>query len=272
MPPTRAPVVPILTAERPNGSRPSEDRIFTTEHAVIVLDGASQPDRSLHDGGWLADQLGSDLANHLRHEPAADLVPALASSIRRVAENHDLEPGHSPSTTVAIVRWDASAVDVLVLCDSPVIVADRRGHLHQIRDDRLATVTASLDRPDRFDAETPGAWRRLVAGQRRERNRPGGYWVAEADPDAAHHAVRASWPADEVSIILAMTDGVSIGVDRYGIPPDWATAIELAADDPNRLVDAIHDAEAADPLGERWPRSKRHDDKALAVLRFDLAS
>lgn len=272
MSPTRAPVVPILTAERSNGSRPSEDRIFTTRNAVIVLDGASQPDPSVRDGGWLANQLGADLANRLDQEPDADLVHALANSIRQIAESHHLEPGHSPSTTVAIVRWNASTVDVLVLCDSPVIVTDRHGHLHQVRDDRLATVTAALNRPDRFNAETPDAWRSLVAGQRRERNRPGGYWVAEADPDAAHHAVTASWPAEQVAVILAMTDGVSIGVDRYGIPPDWATAVELASDDPHRLVDAIHNAEADDPHGERWPRSKRHDDKALAVLRFDLAT
>jgi hypothetical protein len=261
-----------MTAERSNGTHPSEDRIFTTRNAVIVLDGASQPDPSLRDGGWLADQLGTNLANHLRHEPGADLARALADSIRRVAEGHHLQPGESPSTTVAIVRWDASTVHVLVLCDSPVIVADRRGRVHQVRDDRLATVTAALDRPNRFNAEAPDAWRSLVGGQRRERNRPGGYWVAEADPEAAHHAVTASWPADEVAVILAMTDGVSVGVDRYGIPPDWATAVELASDHPARLVDAIHDAEAGDPLGERWPRSKQHDDKALAVLRFDLAT
>jgi protein phosphatase 2C-like protein len=269
---TGAPVVPILTAGRPKGSRPSEDRIFTTEHAVIVLDGASQPDPSDHDGGWLADQLGTDLAARLRAEPAADLPAALAQSIQRVVEAHDLRPGDSPSTTVAVVRWDTRRVDVLVLCDSLVIVSDRRGQLHEVRDDRLAAVTAGVGRPNGFNADSPDAWRALVAGQRRQRNRPGGYWVAEADPGAAHHAVTASWPKGEVAVVLAMTDGVSKGVERYGVPPDWAAAVELAADEPGRLVDTIHDAEASDPHGERWPRSKRHDDKALAVIRFDLAS
>jgi hypothetical protein len=37
------------------------------------------------------------------------------------------------------------------------------------------------------------------------------------------------------------------------------------------VVDLVHDAEAADGDRRRWPRSKRHDGKALAVLRFDLA-
>ncbi|MEV7465422.1 hypothetical protein AB0O20_02760 [Streptomyces kronopolitis] len=31
---------------------------------------------------------------------------------------------------------------------------------------------------------------------------------------------------------------------------------------------AIHDVEADDLDGRRWPRYKRHDDKALASLRF----
>jgi hypothetical protein len=61
-------------------------------------------------------------------------------------------------------------------------------------------------------------------------------------------------------------------VERYGIPPDWPTAIKPASDDPARLVHAVHDAEATDPLGERWPRSKRHDDKAAVVLRFAPAA
>ncbi|HEY8527437.1 MAG TPA: hypothetical protein VIL48_20895 [Acidimicrobiales bacterium] len=238
---------------------------------MIVLDGASQPEPSPRNGGWIADQLGSELATCLSDDPTIDLRSALARSIARVAERHRLQPGTAPSTTVSVVRWDAQTVDVLVLCDSPVVVADRSGGIHEVRDDRLAAVTANLAQPSRFDADEPEAWQALVDGQRRHRNRSGGYWVAEADPAAAHHAITRSWPIDDLSVVLAMTDGVSIGVDRYGVPPDWPTAIALAADEPARLLDAIHDAEAEDPFGDRWPRSKRHDDKALAVLRFDLA-
>lgn len=271
MPPASAPVVRVSQAERSNGSRPSEDRIFTTDQAVIVLDGASQPDPAVHDGGWLADQLGSDLAARLEDEPSTDLAQALAASIRTVAEANDLQPGESPSTTVAIVRWNTDTVDVLVLCDSLVVVKDRLGRLHEVRDDRLASVTAGINRPAGFNADDLGAWRDLVGGQRQHRNRPGGYWVAEADPAAAFHAVTASWPIPDVAVVLAMTDGVSKGVERYGVPPDWTTAVDLAVDHPSRLVNTIHDAEAADPLGTRWRRSKRHDDKALAVLCVEPA-
>lgn len=42
----------------------------------------------------------------------------------------------------------------------------------------------------------------------------------------------------------------------------------MATADPAGFVDLIHDAEVEDPDGTRWPRSKRHDDKALAVIEF----
>jgi hypothetical protein len=65
-----------------------------------------------------------------------------------------------------------------------------------------------------------------------------------------------------------MTDGVSAGVDRYGLPQDWTAAVNLARESPDRLVDLVHAAEDDDPHGARWPRSKRHDDKATAIIDF----
>lgn len=267
-----APVVPVLTAERAGGSQPSEDRIFTTDNAVIVLDGASHPDPTVQDGGWLADHIGHTVRNLLAAEPQLDLAIVLEHSIRQVASAHQLSPGASPSTTVAIARWTAAVIDVLVLCDSPVVIADRSGKIHELRDNRLADATVGLPRPAGFTADDLTTWRALVAGQERRRNTPTGYWVAEAVPEAAHHAITASWPTEDVSVVLAMTDGVADGVDQYGLFENWADAVDLATDHPQRLVDAIHEAEAADPTGTRWRRYKRHDDKALAVLRFDLAA
>src|SRR3954447_17661308 len=93
----------VRTAERRGPDRPSEDRIFTTENAVIVLDGASQPDYSEHDGGWLAETLGEELVRRLSGTED-DLGRILANGIATIAERYDLLPGRAPSTTVAIVR------------------------------------------------------------------------------------------------------------------------------------------------------------------------
>jgi hypothetical protein len=267
--PAACPLVPVFHALRSNGSRPSEDRIFVTENAVIILDGASQPEKTTFDGGWIASTLGSKVAACLCADPASDLSEILENAIRCIVKDYDLQPGASPSTTVAMVRWDTTKVDVLVLCDSPVIVADHGGKIHPVRDDRL-TVEGHARRNEGIYNENHENWQALVTAERKRRNTLGGYWVAEAVPEAAHHAVKASFPLDEVAVILAMTDGISRGVDRYGVPPDWTTALTIAKDNPARLMNMIHAAEMSDPDGERWPRSKRHDDKALAVVRFDL--
>lgn len=257
----------VTTAERAGGHRPSQDRIFTPPNAVIVLDGASQPAPSARDGGWIADQIGRQLRSRLTTEPEADLRTAVADAITATADTYNLHAGESPSTTVSIVRWNHDTLDVLVLCDSPVIVIDRSDTVHEIRDDRLRTVNDQLDRPTGF-ADNRSAWHHFLAQQRQHRNVPDGYWVAETDPVAAHHAVTETWPITDVAAVLAVTDGVSKGPDTYGVPATWLDAYQLAVQDPAALVDLVHDAERNDPDGRRWPRSKRHDDKALGVVRF----
>jgi hypothetical protein len=269
MPSLHPPLTKITTAERSGGDRPSQDRIFLTDNAVIVLDGASHPDPAARDGRWIADRLGEELRSRLADDPAIDLRVALRDAIGTVARRHHLAAGSSPSTTVNIVRWNDDTLDVLVLCDSPVVVIDRTGTAHELRDDRLGSVNDEIGRPAGYQQDNPDAWRTFVAVQSQRRNKHNGYWVAEADPRAAEHAVTATWPLIAVAGVLAMTDGISRGVDKYGVPPTWREAYELAITDPARLVDIVHQAEVSDPAGDRWPRSKRHDDKALAVIQFN---
>lgn len=268
MPSMRPLSVQVATAECSGGSRPSQDRIFTTDNAVVVLDGASQPDPSPLDGGWIADQIGQELRSTLATNPIADLPEALAGAIQTTARRYDLQPGQAPSTTVSIVRWTESQLDILVLCDSPVVIIDRSNTAHAVRDERLRQLADRLRRPAGFQSDNPDAWRAFVTRLQKQRNRLGGYWVAEADPNAANHAIVKSWPAGDVKGVLAMTDGVSKGVDTYRTPPSWLDAFALATDHPERLIDAVHDTERGDPDGVRWPRPKRHDDKALAIVRF----
>ena len=45
----------------------------------------------------------------------------------------------------------------------------------------------------------------------------------------------------------------------------------IDASGPIAVLDAVRAAEAADPDGRRWPRSKRHDDKALVVVAWPPA-
>lgn len=234
--------------------RPTEDHVVVLDNAVVLLDGATSPSPDLPSGGWYAGLLTEKLAAGLRATPDTDLAHLLASAIADVAAEHDLQIGHSPSSTVAMLRWTDQRVDALVLADSPVVAFSRAG-VHVVSDDRIAELRG-------------GGKLRTGADVRAQRNARGGFWVAEADPGAAEHAVRASWPRAELETVLLATDGVAVGVDEYRIL-DWPQVLRLArARGARAVLDAVRAAELDDPHATRWPRPKRHDDQALALIHF----
>lgn len=249
----------IVLAERAGvgadgADRPTEDHVVVLDSAVLLLDGATAPSPDLPSGGWYAGLLARRLADGLRAAPDADLAATLADAIADVAGDHGLEPRNSPSSTVAMLRWQDERVDALVLADSPIVAFGGFG-LDVVSDDRLATLR------DEGKLQTG-------ADVRRRRNADDGFWVAEADPGAAAHALRRSWPRAEVEAVLLASDGVSIGVDEYGLF-DWPRVLAMTrADGPDAVLDAVRTAEKLDPDGERWPRPKRHDDQALVKVDF----
>ncbi|ATE57619.1 MULTISPECIES: hypothetical protein [Actinosynnema] len=255
---TQAHPTPVIsTAERPGVGldglpRPTEDRVVLLENAVVLLDGATSPTPRQRDGGWHSRELAAQFTGPL----LGDLAEELAGAIDRLRARHGLVPGDSPSSTVAILRWSAETVDALVLADSPVVVFGPPGgpipeEGEVVADHRLRDL------------------RGKVAKVTDWRNRPGGFWVAEADPAAAGMAVRRSWPRDAVSTAVLATDGVSCGVDDYGLFP-WREVTRIAfRNGPEAVLDRIRAAEERDRDRTRWRRAKAHDDQAIAVIRFD---
>lgn len=237
----------IEFAERPAPGRPTEDRVFTLPNAVIVLDGVTShrpPDRN---GGWYADTLGNELVRSIAEQD--DLADLLAGAIERIATRYDLSPGDAPSSTVSITRWTDDSVEALVLADSPVVAFGTTPHV--TADTRLADLRGQVDRISDW------------------KNRAGGWWVAEAIPEAAHQAVRATWPREDITAVIMATDGVSCGVDDYEIFENWQEVLDLAdRKGLEAVLDEVREAEDLDPDRLRWPRYKTHDDQALVVIRF----
>lgn len=255
--------------------RPSEDVVVVLANAVVVLDGATTIRDGLPSGGWYAAHLAGAIAGRLTGAPDGDLGDLLAASIRALARENGLTPGNSPSSTVAILRWSGDLAEALVLGDSPVVAFGPDGAT-VLSDDRLATVPRRGSYRDVLRAgggygeEHLLALRSSAGAMDGLRNRPGGFWVAEADPDAAYEARRARWPLAGLRSVLMATDGVSCGVDDYRVFPDWPAVLDLATrDGAPAVLDAVRAAELTDPDGARWPRPKPHDDQALVVVRFE---
>jgi hypothetical protein len=269
----------IEVAERPGvgldgAVRPSEDVVVVLPHAVVLLDGATSFDPALPSGGWYASRLAGELSGRLAGYPDTDLADLLAAAIKTVARDHELVPGRSPSSTVALLRWTDTTVEGLVLADSPIVVFTADGP-SILADTRIASLPRGSGYRDRLSSgggygeNHLMALRKAVQTTATRRNVEGGFWVAEADPDAAHQAVRATWPRDEVTTVLMASDGVTCGVDTYGVFRDWPALHDLATTaGAEAVLDRVRAAELQDPDGERWPRAKPHDDQALVVVRF----
>lgn len=255
--------------EAPEG----QDRVHIAPNAVIVLDGATAFTSAPVDAGTYADGLGRRIADDLTDRPAADLVELLTSAIADTRDHLSLSPGESPSSTVSIVRVNKDDVDVLILGDSPIIVGHIDREPEVIVDDRLA----HLPNPHRveyrrrlaagrgYDEQHRAMLRKMQAVQASQRNRTEGYYIAEADPDAARHAITRRYARAQVDWLILATDGASDLLQHLDLA-DWPA---LAADPTQsaRLLREASDWEAhADPDGHQLPRAKRHDDKTIAVV------
>jgi hypothetical protein len=259
----------VTTAQLPP-IQDSDDKIFTTRHAVIMLDGASAFVPVPVPANTYADRLGKHLRDSLQAWPDADLRATLAGAIHTTARQLNLTPGQSPSSTVTITRELDDHLDLLVLGDNLVVLPD-----DTITDERMDQLDLAPRRKYQerlaagagYDDEHRAILRELQTQQAERRNREGGYWIAEADPNAACHAITTQRPISETPWAVLATDGAYNTMQHLGLT-DWPALSQADADQLARQLDHCQRWEAStDPQAHELPRAKRHDDKALAVVR-----
>jgi hypothetical protein len=260
----------IASAQLPQRDN-SDDKVFTTTNAVIMLDGASAFRPIPVPASLYADQLGTYIRDELQEDDQADLREALRRAIVHTALDLDLVPGDSPSSTVAIARLRDDWIDALVLGDSPIVLPGRI-----LCDDRID----QLDLPERqqyrqrlatgtgYDECHRDLLRKLQNRQVQHRNVNGGYWIAEADPNAALHAIITQHQVTDTPWTVLATDGAFNTIQHTRIAT-WPTVAEYDRIELVGLLDRCQQWEADhDPDGQRFPRAKRHDDKAIAAVRW----
>lgn len=261
----------VATAQLPPQDD-SDDKLFVTTDAVIMLDGASAFVPVPVAASTYASQLGEHIQQALTRRPEVNLVDMLADAIETTTRQLALKPGKSPSSTVAIARARRDSVDLLVLGDTEIVTPHET-----IRDDRLAALALPPHQKYRqrlaadggYDDEHRRIMRELQIQQAQHRNRDGGYWIAETNPEAAHHAITASRSLRDVPWLLLATDGAYSPMEHLGIA-SWEI---VAQSSPSELFETLYRCwrweEYSDPDGRQHPRAKRHDDKCLAAIRLD---
>jgi hypothetical protein len=267
-----ADAVTTTTAQVPKGG--GEDRVYVVRDAVVILlDGASAFRPVPVPTSEYVDVLGAHLVSRLVAN--ADLRAVLWDAIDATARQLRLTPGRSPSSTVAIVRTVADQVECLVLGDNLVVFPDQA-----VTDERLSRIGQQYRERYRerlmaghgYDQEHRDVLKDLQAEQVRYRNRPGGYWIAEAVPEAAEHAIIVQRPITSTPWAVLASDGAYKPMTHLALA-DWP---RLEAADDEELEHILTECERweseDDPRGIELPRAKQHDDKTLAVTTFSTVS
>jgi hypothetical protein len=259
-----------------NGEDDNEDWVSASPGLIVVLDGlTARTDTGCHHGiAWYATNLGSALSTFASNRDTP-LASALRSAIQHVANQHsecDLTNSATPAAAVAILRTNNDVLEYLVLGDI-TIVLDGQDGLQVITDDRVDN-TARVEREgaDRYPIGSPGKQAALLRMKRAEldaRNRPGGYWIAAADPNVVTEALTGKFVLDGLRRAAVLSDGGARIVRLFELL-DWSSLLDLLDQaGPGQVVRRIRAAESADPDGRRWPRNKQSDDATIvyAILR-----
>lgn len=256
------------------GGHTNADRVFVTDNAVIVLDGASAHVPVDIDPATYAQSLGTSIAEQLDHSPADDLAAVIATGIRDTARTLRLTSGAStsPSSTVSILRTRNDIADLYVLGDAPIYYGTDT-EAHRLADERLSTV--AIPEHDRYVSRLAAghgytdhhreALAALQREQSRHRNQAGGYWIADVDPTAAYHAITTTLDPTSITWAVLATDGAVDLIDHSG--RSWAEIARYDDSQLSELLRELHRWEATiDPQGRTLPRAKRHDDKTVAAI------
>ncbi|GAA1287726.1 hypothetical protein GCM10009609_62750 [Pseudonocardia aurantiaca] len=257
----------VAAASLPGGDPPGQDRWGTSARAAVVLDGASSYSPEAPPADDYVDVL---LPALLTRVDDGDLREQLREALAETVDRLGLMPGAAPSSTVLMLRVGEALVEVAALGDSTAVIGHPDGTTSRLSDDRLARIGADkrrayrehLRRGSGFGSEHGGRLRELQRSEFPHRNRPGGYWIAEADPAAADELVSCSFQRDAVSWVVLATDGAQKHVDRLG--GQWDLIVNQDNDQLTAFLKSAQQWETeADPDGIEMPRSKRHDDKTI---------
>ncbi|MEU7279602.1 hypothetical protein AB0A69_12585 [Streptomyces sp. NPDC045431] len=241
--------------------RPNEDWASVVVPAsgrggvAVALDGVTPPESAVgcvHPVPWFTARLGGALTELSASRPDMTLTAVLSEAIRRTADAHrdrcDLSHVRTPQATVVVARWDAEAVDYLVLSDSVLLLEGWDGSVRAVVDDRL-------------DRLPPGSLASNAIADATVRNREGGFFTAAADPSVAARAVTGRTPLSGVRALAALTDGATRWTEVFGAG-DWEACFAvLRKEGPRGLITRVRELERTHPPR----RGKRHDD-ATAVF------
>jgi hypothetical protein len=172
----------------------------------------------------------------------------------------DLHHPGTPAATLVLLRALEERADYLALADATLLL-DTADGLKVITDER-GNQLAGKEREAANQVPAGSALKlrrraQLTRALRRTRNRPGGYWVAAADPQA----VTGTLPAKRLQRAVLLSDGASRLVDLFELAT-WEELVALLEESgPDELLRQVRAAEAVDPgpaVAQDQAQRRRH--------------
>ena len=243
----------------------NEDLAVVGDRWAIVLDGAGRyPGQNagcVHSVTWIVARLAEHISSGLAEQGDSSLTELVRRAVSATMDDHgpscNLTDPLSPGAVAALVRIGNLNVEWLVIGDCALVIEQTDGRHIAVIDDRVDHLPGApvTDAPVR--TYTPDFVKTV-------RNRPGGFWVLGAVPEAADNALTGHLPLSECRAVLLCSDGISRLTERYG----WAWADVFSAarkGGVEALIGAVRTAEHGDPDPRRW-RGKRHDDATAVIM------
>lgn len=261
------------------GSPVNEDALAVSTSSLVMIDGASGLEAGrmtdwLSDAHWFAHALAPLLVERLADgEPIAVVLAGCLAELRTAYGEED-DGGLGPSASVLVARIAGDTVEVYSLGDCLALVGLADGTVDAVRDGTVgeldAAVVERLQEVRRGTALTPAEARPLVqdllVGNRRLRNTPEGYWIADLSGAGTRHALIRTYAASDLLDVALMTDGFAAALDLADVVRTPGTFLQgLRQDGPGPTMDVLVARLGADADCTRYPRLKPMDDSSVVV-------
>ena len=261
-----------------------EDLANATDAGAWVLDGASGAERAgvtdaPTDGRWYVERLDAYLASSLSAatslpEVVREGLGVVASDYRSFEGSRDTGVVHHPLAAAALVRFNDGYVEYLLSADCNLAIERPDGTVETVMGDGPRAldqrVVDEIQRRKDVDGFTHAAAKRatreLIVENRRQMNRPGGYWALSFDERAVDHARGSTLSPADVDAVALFSDGFEQVLEHYNALTYEALFETVREDGPEPLFDELRRIEREDEACEMYPRIKPRDDAALLVI------
>ena len=269
-------------ASRP-GYQTNEDAAAVTDHALIVVDGATGLDKA-HITAWPSDaQWFSHRLVALLREQIEDVTTSISDILQhclhvlhaeftRTAGSPVTATQAQPSASVIIARTRATVLEIYSLGDCQALIGHHDGSVNVCHDHTVEAL-------DNAVVDTMTAWARKhhttnkearphitdhLIRNRRLMNTPNGYWIADLTGVGIPHGCLETFDIAQVQDLALMTDGFAATeplVHLFDTPTHLLHALRTTSPEP--ILDTLFALLDADPDYATYPRLKHIDDSTV---------